>query len=1243
MAVSTATLLQVEARYSFDLVQILTADFEFLASGVEHAAAKVEPGVYVVRLCRPDGDHDRLHEVTGETGGPIHPVEWPLSPPLEALAVPSARPPELAPGVPLADASCRITVCGDTDSIGGGSARLTELEGKVVFEVRLDAATGPIAAEAFDVPCGQYSLEHAWPGYGPRVHSIVAAQGYETQVFLIPREPLVRMYIRPLGSGYERKAIESYAAVDAALDGLLRGEVILAADVIEQLREGRGDDPLLVLAGAWAAALRAGPDVLLARGGLARLERLLPFCADVDALRQVLGSDTGVARGAISLPPLLAPVTEKLLAMAATDAGLVPARSTLAQIAPRLRTGGPLTRWLPRTSPEADASLRRQVAELERPGGPSRAEIAQLFGLPPTAIPEVSRRLSWVARSRWMLWVLRRTPRHLVAFLRRARASGNRWLASVPQGPDALRPQPVPPAGRVLEGGALRPGERSSRVRARDAGWPALGKAAREPSELRLHWNAEGRPDTRHQIARTLLEGIGGRLVEGAHELVDSERERWIAARRAAGDLEASPDLVIARSDVTRCAIIGSVGDIDGGRDALLKPFMAIENAKPSDVLVLLGNVTSSPADAGEDVLPALDRLVKPILAVPGRHDWRDGLSGFMREFCGAQPLPPAPFAASSYTPVERLARWRWRRAMDPRRRSRRPRTDSNNEPIPRQPGPYWAMDIAGGVRLVAIDTGVNGSLDREQGEWLLRISRGPRAKVLLSGKAIWADAEYNPIPIDWGPLGAPEGRDTVDDIVRDAGCGYVAAISGEVHSYQRLTVTLGGHCNGDSTASGRQLEYVVNGAGARVGATHTVGRVGTTRHSARAVEPPASVRAPTEAAFRCYPTRGDSLALYAGSIGRKLVVATRAAAATLFVALAAVIGWEAVGNTPYPGLIRVMLAATLGFVAVPAVVAGAAIAASASFPPGYRAAGTVLVVALGAVLIALVPVQLAHGDGMWAWESALIALGVVVALPLGAALTQWLVTGPPLRRDLVACVVAVLLASMYVADIDNATTALLTVALGLIAIAALLRILVEVRKVTPAGALITALERAASIKGWRAAAIWATILAAVAVRFWDAWATRAAVAALIAATIAASLFVLGVLVVGGRRAIIDFGAGGIDPDQALSYLYEVGIVETLPRVRDRGHPARVDDFDYRTGRICEFLLPGSAGVRRRLSSYLSALPACQPRPLFRSWVTLALEGGELVITCHAATGSSEHVSTAPREDCVRIRLPARD
>ena len=47
-----------------------------------------------------------------------------------------------------------------------------------------------------------------------------------------------------------------------------------------------------------------------------------------------------------------------------------------------------------------------------------------------------------------------------------------------------------------------------------------------------------------------------------------------------------------------------------------------------------------------------------------------------------------------------------------------------------------------GPVLLVGIDTGILGTIDREQGEWLRRISQHEKPKILLTGKPLVVDAK---------------------------------------------------------------------------------------------------------------------------------------------------------------------------------------------------------------------------------------------------------------------------------------------------------------------------------------------------------------------------------------------------------------------------------------------------------------------------------------------------------------------
>ena len=143
-----------------------------------------------------------------------------------------------------------------------------------------------------------------------------------------------------------------------------------------------------------------------------------------------------------------------------------------------------------------------------------------------------------------------------------------------------------------------------------------------------------------------------------------------------------------------------------------------------------------------------------------------------MTHFCGAEP-------SERSLGSNRILRLLWRKAaravpsVIERCCTLRPEPERRLK----QSGPYFAIDT-GPLRIVAIDTGISGQLDREQGEWLLRVSGSSRKpKILLTGKPLYVDNEYHPGSIDGSTT-------TVDDVVRVDEHNYVAVIGGDIHNY---------------------------------------------------------------------------------------------------------------------------------------------------------------------------------------------------------------------------------------------------------------------------------------------------------------------------------------------------------------------------------------------------------------------------------------------------------------------------
>ncbi|MEU6414940.1 metallophosphoesterase [Microbispora sp. NPDC046933] len=314
-------------------------------------------------------------------------------------------------------------------------------------------------------------------------------------------------------------------------------------------------------------------------------------------------------------------------------------------------------------------------------------------------------------------------------------------------------------------------------------------------------------------------------------------RRRWVAAQRERG---ADPDFRI-RLDLGEefsFLVLGDTGEGDASQYAVVPGLLKL--GADTSFAVIASDViypTGSGNEYGDKFFRPYKDYPAPIFAVPGNHDWYDGLGGFMRVFCDAHPLSAEQRGFRLSPDGLRGLLWKRPETIDEDALAEARRMRPN--PGPALPGPYWVIDT-GRLLLVGIDTGIKGTLDREQGDWLRRVSADPRPKILITGKPIYVNNAYHPCDI--------EGGGTVDDVVRDPAHNYVAAIGGDVHNYQRYPVRV----------EGRLIQYVVSGGGgAFMHATHTIPRV-----DAGGVH---------EDDFKCYPLRGDSLSFYSLLYSRRL------------------------------------------------------------------------------------------------------------------------------------------------------------------------------------------------------------------------------------------------------------------------------------------------------------------------------------------------------------------------------------
>jgi hypothetical protein len=374
----------------------------------------------------------------------------------------------------------------------------------------------------------------------------------------------------------------------------------------------------------------------------------------------------------------------------------------------------------------------------------------------------------------------------------------------------------------------------SSRDSLAGAGWRCQEAGVSPPGYRSFSWiNPVPLWQTRNQI-----------LAERLGDPSNGERRRWMEIQREAGKLPA--DLILedyADLEEVSFLVVGDTGEGDDSQYATVKPMLAC--GQDTHFMVICSDVIY-PAGDIEDYeakfYQPYEGYQHPIYALPGNHDWYDGLNGFMFHLCGAEaPMPAAATEEGDSSWNERLRRWLWRKPRtQPGRVPERKRTEAHRRS--NQHSPYFAIQ-SGPLLIVGIDTGMGGPIDREQGEWLRKISREiDKPKLLLTGKPIYVDGEYHP--------GEIEGGGTIDELVRAPENRYVAAIGGDIHNYQRYPVKVEGRED--------PIYYLVSGGGgAYMSATHRIPKI--------------SLNGVGEDDFVCYPRRGDSLSFYSKQYDRRL------------------------------------------------------------------------------------------------------------------------------------------------------------------------------------------------------------------------------------------------------------------------------------------------------------------------------------------------------------------------------------
>jgi hypothetical protein len=350
--------------------------------------------------------------------------------------------------------------------------------------------------------------------------------------------------------------------------------------------------------------------------------------------------------------------------------------------------------------------------------------------------------------------------------------------------------------------------------------------------------------------ARTLIESANDILGRGTHGLVENLRAHWTK----------DEPLKVPASGVSRFLVIGDTGEQDPSQYVVAPALARAAGERPdqekagfvlilSDVIYPSGNVNDyvdgfykpyrsnrvQDLEAPREVRDAfaLPESV-PVYAVPGNHDWYDGLHGFAHQFLYPADEPPAwpsDLLAPSFD--EKLGRWQlirdrfgramWRTPSEPEGRSapaRRGESAGDGGPAPEaplQPAPYFVIETEH-VELVCLDTGIDGTIDGSQYDWLSSLD-GEKPKILMTGKPLLDNGELHQ-----GEVSGRPGK-TVYDVVADSKHRYVATVGGDTHNFQLYDPQ-----SPDSSPDG--LWHIVSGGGGAY--THATHPIQTARSDAR-------------------------------------------------------------------------------------------------------------------------------------------------------------------------------------------------------------------------------------------------------------------------------------------------------------------------------------------------------------------------------------------------------------------------
>ena len=220
---------------------------------------------------------------------------------------------------------------------------------------------------------------------------------------------------------------------------------------------------------------------------------------------------------------------------------------------------------------------------------------------------------------------------------------------------------------------------------------------------------------------------------------------------------------MVDRSGDTCFIVLGDTGEQDASQFVVCPALSAAVRAHRPGFVLIMSDVIY-PAGDVDDYRDGLYRpyrsddpnfrVAAPLLALPGNHDWYDGLAGFMYHFCGRDRLPPEAYAPG-FRPSIAL-----RTTLphplddgpvspDQRPRSCGPRRHPTQAPSPADAGHRAARSLLRDPHRAPADRRHRHrhrrQIDQAQWDWLTMVSAEPVPKILLTGKPLVVNATLEP------------------------------------------------------------------------------------------------------------------------------------------------------------------------------------------------------------------------------------------------------------------------------------------------------------------------------------------------------------------------------------------------------------------------------------------------------------------------------------------------------------------